>query len=206
MSDREKFMKSFPSVDKLYSFFAPVRWEYALRHVDECLTYPCISLADIDDAYHSSGVAQRIVRSQFIGVYSLSTAKEPYNEQSSNLAADMFIGRHGHVCNLFDLMLYFSSYLMEYKQSYAQYDVQDILIQYSRKYLPWKRLKLQQADDSKPETKGTPLPEAVLQWMRDGDTDEDIRAGGLYAQGIITDKMIQTARSQYEAEQAQEVF
>ena len=199
-------MKHFHSVEKLYSFFAPVRWEYVLRHVDECLTFPCIALADIDESYHANGVAQRIVRSQFIGVYSLSTAKEPYNEQASNLAADMFVARYGHVCSLYDLMLYFSSYLLEYKQSFSQFDVQDILLQYSRKYLPWKRLKLQQTDEAKPETKGIPLPEAVLNRMRDGETDEDIREGGLYKQGSITDMMIQDARNKYEAELTSDVF
>lgn len=207
MSDREKFMQSFPSVEKLYNFFAPVRWEYVLRHVDDCLMFPCITLADIDEAYHTNGAAKRIVQSQFIGVYSLSTAREQYNEQASNLAADMFIGRYGYVCSMYDLMLYFASYLMQFKQSFAQYDVQDILLQFSRKYIPWKRSKLQINDENTQETLGCGgLFNAIVLWMMKGDSDEEIKKGGLYAIGRINDTMIKAARDEYRKRMEGEVF
>lgn len=207
MSDREKFTKTFPSIERIFNFFQPTRWEYVLRHTDECLTFPCVALADIDETYHTERAAQRIVQSQFIGVYSLTTAREQYNEQASSLAAEMFVGRYGHACSLYDLMLYFAGYLTEYKQSYRQYDVQDILIQYSRKYLPWKRMRLQLTDSTpNTETKGIPLDQVILKWVREGRTDESFREGGLYHIGIITDQMIEKARNQQSAELASGCF
>lgn len=201
----EQFMKSFHSVDDLIVFFAPSHWPYALAHIAECLTAPCISLAQVDELYHTKGTAQNIIRAQFVGIYSLSTAREAYNEQASSLAAGMFLARYGNICNLYDMLLYFSSYLLEYKQSYSAYDVQDILLQFSRKYIPWRRSRTH-SDEAEATTKGTPLEECVLRWVRKGQSDEEFHAMWLYEQGRITDELIQSARDQYAAELADGCF
>lgn len=161
----------------------------------------------VDEVYHTEGAAKNIVRGQFLGIYALSTAKDPYNTQSSNLSADLFIARYGHSCSLYDLQLYFGSYLTDFKGTFSPFDTQDILLQFSHKFLPWKRQKLQQTDQTKQETPGCGgVQNAIVLWLKKGDTIERIKEGGLYKIGLITDKMLSEAKYQYEAELAEEVF
>lgn len=190
-------MEVFPTIGKVYSYFCPARWEHALSHVDECLTHPCVTLAQVDELYHVMGAAKAIVKGQLTGIYSLSTAREQYNEQAADLATAMFIAKYGHVCSLYDMMLYFGNYLLEYKSSYAAFDVQDVLMQFSRKYLPWKRQRVRPDESQQQQTKGITLAEMVYKWVADGRTDEDFREGGLYQGGIITDAMIAAARAEF---------
>ena len=181
-------------------------WSHALMHIDECLTYPCISLAQVDDAYNAPGTAKNIVRGHLIGIYSLSTAREKYNEQAADLASNLFMAKHGKLCTLYDTMLYFGDYLMTYKQSLSAYDVQDILLQFGRRYLPWKRSRV--LPEQEQQSKGITIEEMVYRWVAGGRTDEDFHENsGLYRQGNITDKMIQAARIEYQRREADgEVF
>ncbi len=199
-TELEKFLEAFPTIEKVYSFFCPNRWEYALKHVNECLHYPCISLAQVDEVYHTIGAARNIIRGMFIGLYSLSTAREEYNTQASNLAADLFISKYGHQCSLYDSMLYFGGYITEYKQSFSQYDIQDVLQQYSRKYLVWKQLRQSPEQETEVKDHGISLPEMILIWLRERRTEEQIKEGGLYRIGSITVKMIEAARNEFESE------
>ena len=205
-SEIEKFLEVFPTIEKVYKFFQPDWWGHALCHTQECLTFPCISLAMVDEVYHTEGAAKNIVRGQFLGIYALSTAKDPYNTQSSNLSADLFIARYGHSCSLYDLQLYFGSYLTDFKGTFSPFDTQDILLQFSHKFLPWKRSKLQINDENTQETLGCGgLFNALVLWMK-GDSDEEIKKGGLYAIGRINDTMIKAARDEYRKRMEGEVF
>lgn len=204
-TETEKFMQAFPSIEKVYNYFCPARWEHALKHEYECLTAPCISLAQLDELYHTPGAAQRIIRGMLIGLYSLTTAREEYNAQAANLASGMFVSKFGNYCSMYDVMLYFGGYILTYKNSYGQFDIVDVLEQFRKKYLPWKRSRLQQ-DEQEPTMHGILLEEMVLRWVREGRTDEDFREGGLYQIGSITDAMIRSAREQFAAELAEGCF
>lgn len=199
-------MQAFPSIEKVYAFFSPGRWNYAIEHTTECLTYPCITLNQVDGLYNAPGAATNIIKGHIIGVFGLSTAREQINAQAADLAASMFVAKYGGYCTLYDTMLYFSNYLSEFKQSFAAFDIQDILQQFSKKYLPWKRARLQTNSDTQ-ETPGCGgLFNAIVLWMMKGDSDEEIREGGLYAMGRITDRMIEAARAEYHKRMAEEVF
>lgn len=200
-------MQTFPTIESVYKFFSPKNWGYAAEHERECLTYPCITLRQVDEAYNTPGAAQNIVRGQLVGVYSMTTAREPYNTPSANLAADMFISKYGHECTLYNLLLYFANYLMEYKSTYAQFDVEDILIQFGRKFIPRKRLRTE-PEQGQPTSneQAISLEELTLIWVREGRTDEDIRQGGLYQTGMITDEMIRDARDECGEENVETPF
>lgn len=176
-------------------------WAYALGHQEECLTYPCITLRMIDGLYGTDGAAQAIVKAQLVGVYQLSTARDQHNDNAAAMAAGLFVSKYGHECTLYAMMLYFGNYLTEYKSSFAQYDVQDVLQQFGRKFLPWWRSRRERgrgvADSG---SVGRPMPgvpvgrEAMLihlrRCVRDGT---DIRQGGLYRTGFVTDADIERA-------------
>ena len=194
-------MQAFPSIEKVYSFFCPGRWDYAIEHTTECLTYPCITLNQVDGLYNAPGAATNIIKGHIIGVFGLSTAREQINAQAANLASSMFVAKYGGYCTLYDTMLYFANFPVEFKQSFSAFDIQDILQQFYRKYLPWRRSRTH-TDEAEATTKGTPLEECVLRWVRKGQSDEEFREGGLYQMGIINDEMIRSARKQYAAELA----
>lgn len=206
-TEAEKFLATFPSIEKVYNYFCPARWEHALKHEYECLTAPCISLAQLDELYHTPGAAQSIIRGMLIGLYSLTTAREEYNAQAANLASGMFVSKFGNYCSMYDVMLYFGGYILTYKNSYGQFDIVDVLQQFSRKYLPWKQSKLQINSEDTQETPGCGgLFNAIVLWMMKGDSDEDIKKTAFYQMGRITDKMIEDARAEYRKRIDGEVF
>lgn len=168
-------------------------------HAQDCATNPCITLAQTDAVYEDDGTAQRIVRSMFIGIYGMTTAREPYNKEACDMAADLFIAKYGHECTLYAMMLYFGNYLTEYKASYAQYDVQDILQQFGKKFLPRWRQSL--AENDQPQQQASEQQphgiEAVKVMLRNrlynGETVEQLKGGYLYTAGIVTDEMLTEA-------------
>lgn len=96
---------------------------------------------------------------------------------------------------------------MEYKSTYAQFDVEDILIQFGRKFIPRKRLRTE-PEQGQPTSneQAISLEELILIWVREGRTDEDIRKGGLYQIGMITDEMIRDARDECGEENVETPF
>lgn len=170
------------------------------------MSYPCITLNQVDGLYNTLGAATNIVKGHIIGIFGLSTAREQINEQAANLAAEMFVAKYGGYCTLYDTMLYFANYLLEFKQSFSAFDIQDILQQFNKKYLPWKRQRVQPEEETVTKEKGITLEEMVFRWVAEGRTDEDLKQGGLYKMGSITDKMIKEARVKFASENESSTF
>lgn len=199
-SDADAFLQTFPTLDRVYEFFAPSMWAYALQHQSECMNYPCITLRMVDAVYGSDGAALAVVKNQFVGVYQLSTAKDQYNANSVSMAAGLFISKYGHECTLYAMMLYFGNYLTEYKSSFAQYDVQDVLQQFGKKFLPWWRSRRERdrgdaAGSVRQAPPGVPVGNEakriyLRRCVREGT---DIRQGGLYRMGYVSDADIVVA-------------
>lgn len=178
----------------MYRFFAPVNLAYAIAHEQECVTEPCITLNRVDEAYNTQGCAQTIIRTLIVGVYSMSTAREPLQQDAANNAAALFVAKFGNECTLYGAMLYFGNYLTEYKASYAQFDVQDILQQFGKKFVSWWRSRLSRAanESTHKAISGPRGDEALRLYIRKELTEgRDFTGGYLYQSGIITDAMIQ---------------
>ena len=194
------FMAKFPSVEKLYRFFAPANLPYAIAHEQDCVTSPCITLNRVDEAYQTQGCAQTIIRNLIVGVYSMSTAREPMQQDAANNAAGLFVAKFGNECTLYGAMLYFGNYLTEYKSTFAQFDVQDILQQYGKKFVPWWRSRLSRVANEEPRTKAINGPqgkEGLKMYIRtEINKGRDLKGGYLYQSGIITDAMIQQAETE----------
>ena len=198
MTEENEFLKLFPSAEKLIGFFAPSYWSYALQHTAESLCAPAVTLARIDNLYHVEGTATTLIKNQIVGVYSVSTAREIYDTRAADLSTSLFYGRYCHTCNPYDLLQYGARYITDYKGSYAAFDFSDFLLQYGKKYLPWKRSIIKPEQPEQQQTKGITLAEMVYKWVADGRTDDDFREGGLYQSGIINDAMIAAARAEYQ--------
>lgn len=185
-------------MQKLYRVFSASNWGYMLSHMDECMKSPCITLSQVDAVYKTEGVARELVKNQLVSIYSMSTAKEPYNQGAAVMAADVFIAKYGHKCTLYAMMIYFANYLTEYKSSYSQYDIQDILQQFGKKFLPWWNSRAARYQEKKDEDAGKQVGRpALVSWfarrLLEGETVDDLRKSSLYEMGIVSDKDIDEA-------------
>ena len=187
----EAFRGHFDTTQKLFNVFAPSNWGYMISHLDECLKSACVTLSQVDAVY-CDGVAKQIVRNQIAGVYSLCTARDQYNSSGIDMAADIFIAKYGHECTLYAMMVYFGNYMTEYKQSYAQFDIQDILQQFGKKFLPWWRQRL---EPERPKTETTAkltgmdaLYRMLADRLLDGQTLDDIRQCSLFRWGFVKEE------------------
>ena len=201
MCEAQRFKEKFPDIYKVYAFFAPATYGRALANIDKCLTEPSILLADVDSLYSTSGAAKTIISNQFVGLYSLSTAKESFNRSSADLAADIFLGKYGTICSMYALIVYFAQYLTEYKASFAQFDVQDILLQFSKKFLPWWRGRLAEVKNipTQPQRMETdPIAERNAYLLEEYTQNGlDIRQSGLYAYGLISESEVKQLEQQW---------
>jgi len=193
-------MESFPRIENLYSFFAPHYWGYALQHLDDCLTKPCIMLRQIDELYGKQGVAKTIVKTQIVGVYSLTTARESLNTNTADLAADLFIANFGYRCSLYGMMVFFAKYVTDFKETKSSFDVQDILKQFREKFLMWwcsqipEEKVVEEKDDGKP--KGVDALRCVIrQWLEDGENPRD---HDLYKIGYIDEKVLREVEQEFK--------
>lgn len=184
----EAFKSDFPTAAVIADFFTAKNWPIALEYTEQMLTRPCIPLAGLDEAYHTDGLALQIVKAQFVGIHQISGSREPA-PKSADLAAKMFIGKYGQTCTPFDMMVYFANYPLDYKTTFAMYDVQDILAQYAKKYLVWKRTQRQeqpQAEEEEEQQQASGKPvgyEAFLLFAAE-QTPEYLRESPTYRIGF----------------------
>lgn len=181
----EAFKSDFPTAAVIADFFTAKNWPIALEYASQMLTRPSIPLAALDEAYNTDGLALQIVKAQFVGLHQISGSREPA-PKSADLAAKMFIGKYGQTCTPFDLMIYFANYPLEYKTTFAMYDVQDILAQYAKKYLTWKRNQRQEQPHAEEEQQPSNEPvgyEAFLLFAAE-HTPEYLRESPLYRMGF----------------------
>lgn len=200
----EAFMSDFPTAAVIADFFTAKNWPIALEYASQMLTRQSIPIAALDEAYHTDGLALQIVKAQFVGLHQISASREPA-PKSADLAAQMFVGKYGQACTPYDVMVYFAHYPIEYKTTFAMYDVQDILAQYAKKYVVWKRNQRQERQEPQ-EQQGTnddamTIAELLMAWISEGRTIEQIKQGGLYHYGMITDGMIKEAQKQLTSQE-----
>lgn len=187
----DAFRKHFDTSQKLFSVFSPSNWGYMISRLDNCLHSPCVTLAQADAVYQA-GVAKQIVRNQIAGIYSLCTARDQYNSNGIDMAADLFIAKYGHECTLYAMMIYFGNYMTEYKQSFAQFDIQDILQQFGKRFLPWWRMR-QEPERPKAESTGKltgtdALYRMLADRLLEGQTLDDIRQCSLFKWGFVKEE------------------
>lgn len=214
-SNLEVFVNKFPTCDDVLRVFHPSNWGLFLREQSKCLNAPNVTLATLSD-YYDYSTTSALVENQYKGLYNMTSMKD-YPEKGVSQAANLFAAQYEHQLTPYSLVLYFAKYT-EYKDSFREFDLQDIQKECGKKFLPWwSQMKAQLSDQqaqAEQHTKGVTLEEAIVRWMMKGDSDQQIRRGGLY--GLpnilgarvagITDDMIKRARAECERREAGEVF
>lgn len=192
MDIAERFLKDYPTISAVYDSFAPLQWGKAQRMKDDLATRECITLGMLDTVYGVQGAAKMVVKVNLGGIYSLGMNREVMNQQTADMAADLFVARYGNECTLYAMMIYFSGYLMDYKGTYQNYDVQDILLQFSKKFLPWFRMKQGVKEPKKEKEPTGPCgKDGLMVYLRmKFRNGENLREGGLWDNHFIDEEIV----------------
>ena len=190
-------MDKFPAGTDILDVFKPDNWARFLADEAKCLTAPSVTLSSILQQYGRDIVIQ-LVRNQFVGLFNLTSARE-YNVKGVGMAADLFVATYGHQLTPYGLMLYFAKYPTAYKESYREFDSQDVLRQCPKFLTWWQAHQQEQPEPQQTAATGISLDAMVRVWVGEGRTNEDFRLNsGLYRCGKITDAMIAQARREVE--------
>lgn len=195
-SDIVVFRDKFPTSDDVLRVFHPSNWGLFIQQQENCLNAPWVSLTELADHY-GQPIINELVHQQFVGLHDLSGQRE-LNLNGVRMAVDLFLSQYGSQISPYSLMLYFGRYPVKYKDSFRDFDVQDILRQCPR-FLQWWQSQQPQQPQQEQESRGISLEAMVRIWVNEGRTDEDFRDNSdLYRSGRITDSMIAQARREAE--------
>ncbi len=198
-ADYPKFMINLPTAESLTAFCTPTNWPRIIAKADELANTPCPTLAQIDEVYNCEGLALSLVVAQFRGIHALSGTREPFNENACRMIAELFFAKYGYQSTVFSLLAYFAAYISDFKVSYAQFDMQDILTQYGRKFLPRWRDKIKPDEATNNEGIVTNDFDGLpLAWMLQGETAEEIRQGYLYQKGYFSEELVRKAEADFK--------
>ena len=190
------FLQRFPTLDKVYKAFGPDSWRYALEHIDKAVNTITPSLNRLNLIYNTKDADVALFVKHFLEYYLMveRSGRELGRDVCTNVAA-IFLGRNGTECTPVKLLCYFANY-PEFKDTFREFDPEDIIIQYNKKFKEWWGNQVAkygyttikpQTDDKQPCGLDA-LKLTVRGWIENG---EDLRQHDLYKVfHSITDEMI----------------
>jgi hypothetical protein len=168
-SEASRFRELFPSDDSVIAYFSPSRWPEAAANPQKSVMLPSVTLAMVDQLYRE-GLAVTVVVNNIVGLFAVSRPREPLYREAIQQTARLFVGKYGSQLSMFAMLLFFADYLTDYKGSYGQFDLPDVLRQCGKSFLPtWRsRYDRQQRqrsplDDIRAREVGKP---ALLSYLR----------------------------------------
>ena len=192
----QMFLQRFPTLDKVYNAFGPNSWRYALEHIDKAVNTIAPSLNHLNLIYNTKDADVALFVKHFLGYYLMveRSGRELGQDVCTNVSA-IFLGRNGAECTPVKLLCYFANY-PEFKDTFREFDPEDIIIQYNKKFKEWWGSQVAkygyttvrpQTDDKQPCGLDA-LKFIVREWIEKG---EDPRQNNLYkfSHGV-TDEMI----------------
>ena len=187
-------MKHFPTEQSLIDYFSPTHWQHILDKRTSCHVYPTVTLAIVRD-YYGLSIMKSIVRNNLVALYMLTRSHEPVNEETMEMAADLFIGKYGAQLSMFGMLLYFAEYMVEYKSSYANFDFSDLLRQCGRVFLPRWLAREHDSRQTTQKSASAPLTghAAMLAYLRREyiAQGKDPRTSYLYFFHLVSDEEIE---------------
>lgn len=203
LTENEKiFLKKYPTFDKVYKVFGPSSWRYALEKIDKAVHTTAPSLNRLNAMYNAKDADVTLFTKHFVTYYLMAerSSKQLGEEVCNNVAA-LFLGRNGEECTPVKLLCYFANY-SEFKESFRDFDPEDVIIQYSKKFKVWwgNQVSKYYHGIQKPQSVDVQpcgvdaLKLTIRKWIEDG---EDPREHTLYkVLHIVTDEMIGEVRKE----------
>lgn len=125
----------------MIAYFAPAKWAAASANPSRCMMLPSVTLAMADRIYVKK-VSEDIVVNNIVGLFTVAKPREPLYREAIELTARLFVGKFGTQLSIFGMLLFFADYLTEYKSSYGQFDLPDVLRSCGKAFLPKWRERL----------------------------------------------------------------
>ena len=118
--------------------FAPQSCKYVIEHEDCLPGWPQVTLSQIDEAYHTKGLAEYFAKLLFTAIYAQGNQGAQCNQGVTDLNAGLFLAQYGGRCTMFDYLLYMGTYRTKYKPDYvSSNDTSDIIKRFTE-YLKHK--------------------------------------------------------------------
>ena len=185
------FRQAFPSEIAVAAYFAPARWGDFLSLPKRSTEFPEVTLGMLDKIYRD-GLAVSIVKTNLVGLFSVTRPRDPICVQTIELTAQLFVGKYGAELSVYGMLHFFATYLTDSKSSYGQFDLTDVLRQCGKTYLPGWRARIARAErvaEEAPRTPGkrlTGLPALVASLQREYvDKGIDMRTSPLFNAEIL---------------------
>ena len=191
------FQSIFSSEESVVAFFSPQKWSEMLANPDSCTQFPEMTLRTTDYFYRSE-LTSHIVVNNLVGLFSLARPRDPLPMQAVQMTAALFVGKFGNDLSMHGMLYFFANYLCQYKNSYGQFDLPDVLRQCDKVFLPWWRTRIGkiQQQNQQGNCKETGKP-ALFTYLRREyiAKGRDIRTSPLIQMGILSGHDIQRAVS-----------
>ena len=198
------FKRMFPNLDIIYEVFGPKSWRYALEHIDRAVHSITPSLNRLNLIYKTQDADMTLFLKHFVGYYLMSERSgKPFDKGVCKSVGALFLGRYGDECTLTKLLCYFANYC-DFKESFRDFDPEDIIIQYNKKFKVWWGNQIAkygnvpqniQVIDTAPSGKDG-LKLTVRRWLENG---EDPREHILYKVfHTVTDEIIHEVKREIE--------
>ncbi len=192
MMEAQRFKQLFHFENNVVEYFAPVKWQKAITNSDKCLVLPTVTLSVVDKIYRE-GLSVSIVVNNIVGLYTVTRPHEPFYKEAIEQTARLFVGKYGSQLSIFGMLLFFAEYLTEYKSTYGQFDLTDVLRQCGKAFLPkWcsrlGRHENQQSSNSGEITKEVGRP-ALFRYLINEYVSRgiDVRTSPLVQKGILSE-------------------
>lgn len=198
--DVERFKGMFKDEESVLSFFAPVKWSGATRDAGNCLMCPTMTLRLLNLVYDSDDLAKGVVYNNLSGIYRMSGERERINEDVADMTADMFVSKYGAELSVFGALCYFAEYLTDWKSSYGRFDLQDVLRQCGKGYLPRWRDKVGRMEEAQKrnEERSEQVGKAAMwSYLRREYVEKgrSIKESALYMNGMMTEEEVRLIES-----------
>lgn len=199
----KKFLTSFSSSAKVLETFSPKNWAYFMERKRECIIHPTINIYSLDNLYNDSTLAKTVIKNNLVSVYLIATGKDSISNDTQNMldiSAPLILRTIGRLCDLYAMMIFFGTYVTEYKNSF-RFDINEIQSAFNKKFVPyWMQKKEKILAEYYKEWVKThqhlePVgQEAKMLYLRDKVLNgEDLRSGGLYDYGQVSEAEIKQA-------------
>ena len=162
---------------------------------------PSVTLAMVNWIYGKE-VVKSIVVNNIVGLFNIAKPREPLYTEAIELTARLFVGKFGTQLSIFGMLLFFADYLTEYKSSYGQFDLPDVLRSCGKTFLPrWRnRLGRQEQRENSKEGFEEVGKAALYRYLRREyvSKGEDIRKAPVVALGCLSEKELKFIESNEE--------
>ncbi len=147
---------------------------------------------------YGAGTAKLLVKNNLRGIFTMAEPREPVNESVIDMTADLFVAKYGGELSVFGALYYYASYLTEFHDSYGRFDLQDVLRQCGRAYLPWWRNKLsRKASSERDREQGEVGKAALWSYLRREYVSQgrSVRESNLYRAGMVPEEDVEAIES-----------